>query len=65
MLLEAIYENCKRRNKNLSIAWIDYQEASDSIPHSLAEKSLKLVRVNSKFVRFCKLSVEELNTRLH
>jgi hypothetical protein len=27
---KAILEDCKRRNKNLSIAWIDYQKAFDS-----------------------------------
>jgi hypothetical protein len=35
MKSKAIYEDCKRRNKNLSIVWIDYQKAFDSIPHSL------------------------------
>ena len=46
-----------RRKKNLSIVWIDYQQAFDSIPHSW-------VRVNSKIVRFCKSSVENWNTVL-
>jgi len=31
MILNAIYEDCRRRNKNLSIAWIDYQKAFDTI----------------------------------
>ena len=65
MISEALYEDCKRRNKNLSIAWIGYQKAFDSIPHSWVEKSIQLVRVNSKVVRFCKLSMEKWNTRLH
>ena len=26
MISKAIYEDCRRRNKNLSIAWIDYQK---------------------------------------
>jgi hypothetical protein len=34
MIPKAIYKDCRRRNKNLSIAWIDYQKAFDSIPHS-------------------------------
>jgi len=55
MISKAIYEDCRRRNKNLSIAWIDYQKAFDSVPHSWVEKSIELVRVNSKIVRFCKL----------
>jgi len=49
----AIYEDCRRRNKNLRIAWIDYQKAFDSVPHSWEEKSIEMVGVNSKIVRFC------------
>jgi len=63
MISEAIYEDCRRRNKNLSIAWIDYQKAFDSVPHSWVEKSIELVGVNSKIFRFCKLSMEKWNTR--
>jgi len=59
-----VYEDCRRRNKNLSIAWIDYQKAFDSVPHSWVEKSIPLVGVNSRFVRFRKLSVDKWNTRL-
>ena len=61
---KAIYEYCRRRNKNLSIAWIDYQKAFDSVPHSWVEKSIELVGVNSKIVRFFELSMEKWNTRL-
>ena len=65
MILKAIYGDCRRRkNKNLSIAWIDYQKVFDSVPHSWVEKSIELVGVNSKIVRFCKLSMEKWNTRL-
>jgi hypothetical protein len=64
MISKAIYEDCWRRNKYLSIAWIDYQKAIDSVPHSWVEKSIELVGVNSKIVKFCKLSTEKWNTRL-
>ena len=64
MISKAIYEECRRRNKNLSIARIDYQKAVDSVPHSWVEKSIELVGVNSKSVRFCKLSMDKWNTRL-
>ena len=63
MISKVIYEDCRRRNKNLSIAWIDYHKAFDSVPHSWVEKSIELVVVNSKIVRFCKLSMEKWNTR--
>ena len=64
MISNAIYEDCRKRNKNLIISWIDYQKAFDSVPHSWMEKSIELVGVNSKIVRFCKLSMEKWNTRL-
>ena len=64
MISKAIYEECRRRNKNSSIAWIDYQKAFDSVPHSWMEKLIALVGVNSKIDRFCKLSMEKWNTRL-
>ena len=64
MISKEIYEDCRRSNKNLSIAWIDYQKAFDNIPHSWVEKSIELVGVNSKIVRFCKLSMKKWNTRL-
>ena len=58
MISNAIYEDCTRRNKNSSKAWIDYQKAFDSIPHSWVKKSIALVGVNSKIVRVCKLSMK-------
>jgi hypothetical protein len=64
MISKAIYENCKIRNKYLSIAWIDYQQTFDSIPHSWVENSTQL-EVNSKIVRFWKLSMEKLNTKMY
>ena len=39
MISKVIYEDCRRRNRNLSIAWIDYQKAFDSVPRSWVEKS--------------------------
>jgi hypothetical protein len=65
LISKAIYEDCRRKNKNLSIVWIDYQKAFDSVPHSWVKKSIELLGVNSKIFRFCKLSVGKWNTRLH
>ena len=64
IISKAIYEDCRRRNENLSIALIDYQKAFDSVPHSWVEKSIALAGVNSKIVRFCKLFIEKCNIRL-
>ena len=64
MMSKAIYEDCRRRNKNLSIAWIDYRKTFDSVPHSWVEKSVTFVGVNRKIVRFRKLSMEKENAIL-
>jgi len=34
LISKSILQRCKRRKKNLCIAWIDYQKAFDSVPHS-------------------------------
>ena len=52
MISKAIYDNCKRRRENLSVAWIDYQKGFDSLAHSWIQKSVELVGVNSKIVKF-------------
>jgi len=64
MISKKIYEDYRRRNRNLSIAWIDYQKAFDRVPYSWVEKSIELVGVNSTIVRFCVLSMEKWNTSL-
>jgi hypothetical protein len=55
----------KRKHKKLSIAWIDYQKAFDSVPNSWVEKSTEVIGAKSKMFRFCKLSMEKWKTRLH
>ena len=42
MINNAILENCKKRKKNLSTAWIDYKKAFDSVPHSWIIKCLQM-----------------------
>jgi len=38
MVPKEILEDCQRWNKNLSIAWIDYQKTFDSVPLSWVKK---------------------------
>ena len=63
MISKAIYGDCRRRNKNLSIAWIDYQKAFDSVPHGWVEESIAFEGEKSKIVRSGKLSMEKWKTR--
>jgi hypothetical protein len=64
LISKTILEDCKKRRKNLNLAWIDYQKAFDNVPHSWIEKSIELIGVNNKTVKFCKLSVEKWSTKL-
>jgi hypothetical protein len=54
LISKAILQECKRRKKNLSMAWIDYQKAFDRVPHSWIIKSLELIRINNKVISFTK-----------
>jgi hypothetical protein len=64
LISKAILEDCKKRRKNLNMTWIDYQKALDSVPHSWIEKSIELIGVNNKIVKFCMLSMEKWSTKL-
>ena len=34
LINKMILENCQNRNTNLSMSWIHYKQAFDSVPHS-------------------------------
>jgi hypothetical protein len=54
LISKAILQECKRKKKNLSMAWIDYQKVFDMVPHSLIIKSLELIGINNKVISFTK-----------
>jgi hypothetical protein len=64
LISKAILEDCKKRTKNLNMTWIDYEKTFDSVQHSWIEKSIELIGVNNKIVKFCKLSMEKWSTKL-
>ena len=49
------------------MAWIDYQKASDKVPHSWIIKSLELLGINDKVIAFTKKVMPNWKThkRLH
>ena len=59
-----ILENCRSRNNNLSIAWIDYKKAFDSIPHSWIEKSLETFKISPVLRNFLSHSMRMWKTTL-
>jgi hypothetical protein len=42
--MSTIYDDCRKRRRNLNTAWINYEKAFDSVPHSWTGKS-----VNKKY----------------
>ena len=60
-----VLDDAKQRNKNLSIAWIDYKKAFDSIPHDWLIKSLEIHGFDDIVINFFKKGMEKWKTNLH
>ena len=54
----------KCRRINLTVAWIDFQKAFDSVPHSWILEVLSMYRVNSTLKHFIATSMNLWNTML-
>jgi hypothetical protein len=54
LLISKAIQECKRRKKNLCMAWTDYQKAFDRVPHSWIIKSLEVTGINTKVISFTK-----------
>lgn len=52
LLDEAITRDAKLRQKNLSVAWIDFQKAYDRVPHDLILEVLRLIRCPTRIIGF-------------
>ena len=65
LLNKAVLENCRKRATNLSMAWLDYQKAYDSVPHSWIKKCLKMYGVSQNIENFISDTMTRWNTNLH
>ena len=59
-----ILTDCKQRQKNLAMAWVDYQKAYDMIPHSWIIKCLKMAQVPPNVTSFLQRSMRNWKTEL-
>ena len=59
-----IIENCLKKKRTLSTAWIDYRKAFDSIPHSWVLKALDIYKVSPGITNFLKNSMKLWNANL-
>jgi hypothetical protein len=52
LISKDILQECKRRKKILSMAWIDYQKAFDRVSYSWIIKSQELIGINNQVISF-------------
>ena len=52
-----ILEDCTSKKKNISTAWIDYQKAFDSVPHSWIMKVMEIYKVSPIVTKFVQQSM--------
>ena len=64
MINNAILENCKKRKKNLSTAWIDYMKVFDSVPYSWILICLKMYKVNPLLITFIEENMSQWKTNM-
>ena len=62
MINNAILENCKKRKKNLSTAWIDYKKTFDSVPYSWILKCLQMYKIHQVLITFLEESMSQWKT---
>ncbi|XP_044766299.1 uncharacterized protein LOC123322418 [Coccinella septempunctata] len=60
-----ITKQAKKKQRNLSMAWIDYKKAYDSIPHSWLKKVLRLYGVSETIINLLEHLMGTWRTRLH
>ena len=64
LINKMIYEEVKENRRNLTIVWLDYKKAFDSIPHSWIVESLKLARVPDK-INAISVLMTKWKTKMH
>ena len=59
-----ILRNTRRRKTNLRVAWIDYNRAFDSLPHSWIAKCLEIVGFSGNIRQFLRVAMASWKTVL-
>ena len=59
-----VIEDCKKKKKNLTMTWIDYRKAYDSVPHSWILKTLQMYSLIKKLIKFMETSMRNWKTTM-
>ena len=62
LINKLLTEDCKARHRSLSMAWVDYQKAYDSVPHSWVLQCLQLHKISPVLCRFLSRVMEGWRT---
>lgn len=66
LIIDMILTKQATKNKrNISIAWVDYQKAFDSVPHTWIERILRLYKVDPTTINFITASMRSWRTSLN
>ena len=61
---KAIVENAKAKKHNLSMAWVDYKKAFDSVPHSWILSALKIYKADTIIIQFLETVMKQWKTEM-
>ena len=64
LINKMILENCRKKNRNLSTAWIDYKKAFDSVSHEWILKAIELYKIFPIIFNFLRNRMTKWKTRL-
>ena len=60
-----LQKDCKQRNRDMSIAWIDYKKAFDKVPHTWIIEALNIYRAPLILQSFISKTMQTWNTDLY
>ena len=62
LINKMIFENCRKKSRNLSTFWIDYKKAFDSVPQEWILKAIELYKISPIISNFLRTSMIKWQT---
>ena len=57
LINKMILENCRKKNRNLNTAWIDYKKALDSVLHEWILKAIEFYKISPMISNFLRTRI--------
>ena len=64
-IYKVLTEDTKRKNRNLSVMWIDYKKAYDSVPHEWIIEMLKLYKIDDTIIKWISAMIPQWKTMIY